>query len=116
MTYCYFFQMLGNLSLFYFVANSFLYAFQLKISLFPTILLALACSLGFFLNQKKPKLRYLSIIFMPLALLSASNLFCALLILLSIVFCAENIIHSRFSFSYEELLKFFYLFFKVLIV
>ena len=43
MTYCYFFQMLGNLSLFYFVANSFLYAFQLKISLFPTILLALAC-------------------------------------------------------------------------
>ena len=67
MTYCYFFQMLGNLSLFYFVANSFLYVFQLKISLFPTILLALACSLGFFLNQKKPKLRYLSIIFMPLA-------------------------------------------------
>lgn len=116
MTYCYFFQMLGNLSLFYFVANSFLYAFQLKISLFPTILLALACSLGFFLNQKKPKLRYLSIIFMPLALLSASNLFCALLILLSIVFCAENIIHSRFSFSYEERLKFFYLFFKVLVV
>lgn len=59
MTYCFFFKMLGNLSLFYFIINCLLCMFQKGVSILPVFILALASALGFFLNEKKAKLRYL---------------------------------------------------------
>lgn len=116
MTYCFFFKMLGNLSLFYFIINCLLCMFQKGVSILPVFILALASALGFFLNEKKAKLRYLSILLMPLALITTSDIIGVVVVSVSIVYCALCIVQSRFLLSYEERLEFFLMFPKVFFV
>ena len=116
MTYCFFFKMLGNLSLFYFIINCLLCMFQKGVSILPVFILALASALGFFLNEKKAKLRYLSILLMPLALITTSDIIGVVVVSASIVYCAFCIVQSRFLLSYEERLEFFLMFPKVFFV
>lgn len=116
MTYCFSFKMLGNLSLFYFIINCLLCMFQKGVSILPVFILALASALGFFLNEKKAKLRYLSILLMPLALITTSDIIGVVVVSASIVYCAFCIVQSRFLLSYEERLEFFLMFPKVFFV
>ena len=66
-TYCYFFLILGTLSLLTVAASSFLSLTSCSISVFSLFVLTIGCTLGFFLYEKNPKLRFLSLLVFPLA-------------------------------------------------
>ena len=69
MTLFLFLRLVGDLSLFYAVANAFLCMTSCDVTFVPLIVLSLCGALSYFLVQKKEVLRFLPILLMPLALI-----------------------------------------------
>ena len=93
MSFFFFFKMLGDLSLIFAFANSVLLIFGCNISSFlPLIILSLSGTLGCYLNQKSPKLRYLAIITMLPALYHPENFVSLLAILVACLYVGLHIV------------------------
>ena len=115
MSFFFFFKMLGDLSLIFAFANSVLLIFGCNISSFlPLIILSLSGTLGCYLNQKSPQLRYLAIITMLPALYHPENFVSLLAILVTCLYVGLHIVLQRFELSHDERVNFFQLGCKLL--
>ena len=116
MTYCYFFLILGNLSLLTVAASSFLSLTSCSISVFSLFVLTIGCTLGFFLYGKNPKLRFLSLLVFPLAFWGVHDLPTAIGVTFITIYAVFVIFKSQFVISYNERHDFFFLSLKILVI
>lgn len=119
MIFCFLLKMLGDLSLLYAAANSILLPADCDISSFaPAVILSLCGALGYALNGKNTKLRFLSLVPMPLVfvLYHAGNLITLLVILVSCAYVVLCVAMPRFELSHEERTGFLSISWKVLLV
>lgn len=115
MSFFFFFKMLGDLSLMFAFANSVLLIFGCNISSFlPLIVLSLSGTLGYYLNQKSPKLRYLAIVTMLPALYHPENFISLLALLAACLYVGLHIVLRRFEMSHDERVNLFQLGCKLL--
>ena len=98
MTLFFFLRLVGDLSLFYAVANAFLCMTSCDVAFLPLIVLSLCGALAYFTAQKKEALRFLPILLMPLALIGVEDLVTALIILASAIYVADCIRLPYFPF------------------
>ena len=115
MTLFFFLRLVGDLSLFYAVANAFLCMTSCDVAFLPLIVLPLCGALAYFTAQKKEALRFLPILLMPLALIGVEDLVTALIILASAIYVAVCIIRKIFVIDYDDRLSFLSLAVKALI-
>lgn len=108
MTYCYFFLILGNLSLLTVAASSFLSLTSCSISVFSLFVLTIGCTLGFFLYGKNSKLRFLSLLVFPLAFWGVHDLPTAIGVTFITIYAVFVIFKSQFVISYNERHDFFF--------
>lgn len=116
MTYCYFFLILGNLSLLTVAASSFLSLTSCSISVFSLFVLTIGCTLGFFLYGKNSKLRFLSLLIFPLAFWGVHDLPTAIGVTFITIYAVFVIFKSQFVISYNERHDFFFLSLKILVI
>lgn len=115
MTLFFFLRLVGDLSLFYAVANAFLCMTSCDVTFVPLIVLSLCGALAYFIAQKKEALRFLPILLMPLALIGVGDLVTALIILASSIYVAVCIVRKIFVIDYDDRLSFLSLAVKALI-
>ena len=115
MTLFFFLRLVGDLSLFYAVANAFLCMTSCDVAFLPLIVLPLCAALAYFTAQKKEALRFLPILLMPLALIGVEDLVTALIILASAIYVAVCIVRKIFVIDYDDRLSFLSLAVKALI-
>lgn len=116
MTYCYFFLILGNLSLLTVAASSFLSLTSCSISVFSLFVLTIGCTLGFFLYGKNSKLRFLSLLIFPLAFWGVHDLPTAIGVTFITIYAVFVIFKSQLVISYNERHDFFFLSLKILVI
>ncbi len=111
----YFFKMMGDLSMIFAFENSAMLVFGCNISSFlPLLVLSLSGTLGYYLNQKSPKLRYLAIPAMLPALYHPENFVSLLGVLVACLYVGLHIVLQHFELSHYERVSFFQLGCKVL--
>lgn len=115
MTLFFFLRLVGDLSLFYAVANAFLCMTSCDVTFVPLIVLSLCGALAYFIAQKKEALRFLPILLMPLALIGVGDLVTALIILASAIYVAVCVVRKIFVIDYDDRLSFLSLAVKALI-
>ncbi len=115
MTLFFFLRLVGDLSLFYAVANAFLCMTSCDVTFVPLIVLSLCGALAYFTAQRKEALRFLPILLMPLALIGVEDLVTALIILASSIYVAVCIVRKIFVIDYDDRLSFLSLAVKALI-
>ena len=115
MTLFFFLRLVGDLSLFYAVANAFLCMTSCDVTFVPLIVLSLCGALAYFTAQKKEALRFLPILLMPLALIGVEDLVTALIILASAIYVAVCVVRKIFVIDYDDRLSFLLLAVKALI-
>ena len=115
MTLFFFLRLIGDLSLFYAVANAFLCMTSCDVTFVPLIVLPLCGALAYFTAQKKEALRFLPILLMPLALIGVEDLVTALIILASAIYVAVCVVRKIFVIDYDDRLSFLSLAVKALI-
>ena len=115
MTFFYFLRLLGDLSLFYAVANAFLCMTSCDVTFVPLIVLALCGALSFFLFQKKEPLRFIPFILIPAAFIGVQDTVTGFIVLASAVYVAICVIRKVFVVDYDDRLSFLSLAVKLLL-
>lgn len=111
----FFLRIVGDLSLFYAVANAFLCMTSCDVTFIPLIVLSLCGALSYFLVQKKEALRFLPILLMPLALIGVEDKVTALIVLISAIYVVMLIVRKIYVIDYDDRLSFLSLAVKALI-
>ena len=116
MSFYFLLKMASDLGFFFAVATAFLCATSCDTSsLVPLIAISLCTTLAYWLNQKKPALRFIALLGLPLAFLGwPRDLWTTLVIAVACIYGGLHIYFQQFSLNHDERLQFLSLAVKVL--
>lgn len=116
MSFYFLLKIVSDLGFFFAVATAFLCTTSCDTSsLVPLIAVSLSVTLGYWLDGKKPALRYIALLGLPLAFIGwPRDLWTTLIIAVACIYGGLHIFWQRFSLSHDERLQFLSLAVKVL--